>query len=122
MSKPKFLLDEHIGRRVAEEAAKRGIDAYGVDGSELAGLDDLVLFRRDIADQRILVTYNNGDFAPLMTDLLREGATIPGLVFVNVDTIPTSDVSGLARAIGRLAARIEAREVDPTGGVFLGRA
>ena len=121
MTRPKFLLDEHIGRRVAQEAAKHGVDVRAVDGSELAGLDDLTLFRHAIAEGRIIVTYNNADFAPLMTDLVREGAVIPGVVFVDIDTIPTSDISGLARAVVRMSQRIEAGEIDASGGVFLGR-
>ena len=121
MAHPKFLLDEHIGRRVAEIAAKQDVDIRAVDGSELAGLDDLSLFRHAIAEGRIIVTYNNGDFAPLMTDLVREGVVIPGVVFVDIETIPTSDISGLARAVVRMSKRIEAGEIDVSGGVFLGR-
>jgi predicted nuclease of predicted toxin-antitoxin system len=119
--RPKFLLDEHIGRRVAEEAAKQGVDVRAVDGSDLAGLDDLPLFRRAIEDGRIMVTYNNADFAPLVNALFSEGTAIPGIIFVDIDTIPTSDASGLARALTRMAERIEAGEVDPSGGVFLSR-
>jgi predicted nuclease of predicted toxin-antitoxin system len=122
VARPKFLLDEHISCRVAEEAMKRGFDVRAVESSELAGSDDLSLFRVAIRDGRIMVTYDNGDFASLFTDLLKEGAEIPGIVFVDIDTIPTSDISGLARALVRLAERIEAGEVDPSGGIFLGRS
>ncbi|MBI2900507.1 MAG: DUF5615 family PIN-like protein [Planctomycetes bacterium] len=121
MTRPRFLLDEHIGRRVAEEAGRHGVDVRAVDGSDLAGLDDLALFRRAIADGRIVVTYNNADFAPLMGDLVREGALVPGVIFVDIQTIPTSDASGLARALVRIAERIAAGEVDASGGIFLGR-
>ncbi|MBI2932776.1 MAG: DUF5615 family PIN-like protein [Planctomycetes bacterium] len=121
MAKARFLLDEQIGHRVAEEARRRGVDVQAVDGSELCGLDDLTIFRRAITQGRILVTYDNADFAPLMIELSKEATSIPGLVFVDVDTIPTSDVTGLARAIVRMAERIEAGEVDPSGGVFLRR-
>jgi uncharacterized protein DUF5615 len=98
------------------------VDVVAVDGSALAGLDDRALLRLAVADGRILVTYNNGHFAPLMTDLLRERASFPGIVFVDRRTIPTSDVGGLARSIARLARRIEDGTVDASGGIFLGRA
>lgn len=121
MARPGFLLDEQIGRRVAKEAGRRGVDVAAVDGSELAGLDDLALFRRAIHEGRIVVTYNNADFAPLMAEMLKEYPSIPGVVFVDRSTIPTSDVMGLVRALARLAERIEMDEVDVSGGAFLGR-
>ena len=120
--RPKFLLDEHISRRVAEGAARRGVDVKAVDGSPLAGLDDPRLLRAAAADGRILVTYNNGDFAPLLVDFLREGAAVPGVVFVNGNTLPSSDVGGLVRALAGLSARIAEGEADAKGGLFLGRA
>lgn len=120
--RPKFLLDEHISRRVAKAASRLGVDARAVDGSDLAGLDDRSLFRAAIREGRILVTYNNGDFAPLLVDFAREGGAVPGVVFVNGDTLPTSDVGGLVRAIVGLAERIRAGRADPSGGIFLGRA
>lgn len=144
--RPKFLLDEHISRRVAaqqqsasalaaglprrvrkahsfgaEAASRRGADVRAVDGSDLAGLDDRSLLRAAVRDGRILVTYNNGDYAPLLVDLLREGAAVPGVVFVNGETLRPSDVGGLARALAKLSDRIAAGEADASGGLFVSR-
>lgn len=117
----KFLLDEQISRRVAAQAAKRGLDVRAVDGSNLAGQDDPAILRAAIRERRIFVTYNSAHFAPLLVDQARSGAGIPGIVFVDGKTIPTSGIGGLVRALGRLARKIEAGEVDPSGGIFLGR-
>jgi len=120
--RPRFLLDEHISRRVAEEAFKRGLDVRSVDGDpRLAGQEDLVIFREAIREKRILVTYNNGDFAPLLGDMVKAGEEVPGVVFVDEATISNSDIGGLTKALLKLAKWIERKEVDPSGGLFLRR-
>ena len=116
---PTFLLDEHISRRVARALARLEIDATAVDGSALTGSDDTVVLRAAIREGRILVTYNNADFPLLLGDALRAGVVVPGLVFVDSNTIPPSDIGGLARALATLAKRMAAGEVDPSGGIFL---
>ena len=100
---------------------KLGLDVRAVAGSDLAGEDDRSVFRAAIQEGRILVTYNVVDFAPLYGDALNEGLPIPGLVFVNVASIPTSDARGLSEALAALAGKIERGEVDPAGGLFLQR-
>lgn len=114
-----FLLDEQISPRVAEQAQKSGLDIRAVCGSEPAGRDDRSIFRAAIAEVRIMVTYNISDFSVVYADLLKEGATVPGLVFVDEDTIPNSDIPGLARALTRLAERLGKGKIDPSGGIFL---
>lgn len=115
----RFLLDEQISPKVAERARKLGLDVTAVSGSDLAGSGDGAVFRRAIDEGRIVVTYDIADFTVLYSDLLKEGASIPGLVFVDAGTISTADLSGLARALAKLAALIEKGEVDPSGGIFL---
>jgi predicted nuclease of predicted toxin-antitoxin system len=119
--KPRFLLDEHISPKVARLAAKRGVDARAVADSELAGLKDAPLFRTAIAEGRILVTYNIDDMSILLSDLLKEGADVPGVVFVDIRTISVADVVGLSRALVRLARKLEVGELQAGGGIFLQR-
>jgi predicted nuclease of predicted toxin-antitoxin system len=114
-----FLLDEMISPRVAEQLQKSGIEIRAVCGSELAGRDDRSIFRAAIAEGRMMVTYNISDFSVVYADLLKEGVTVPGLVFVDEGTIPNSDVQGLVRALTRLAERLGKGEIDPSGGMFL---
>lgn len=117
--KPRFLLDEQISPRAAEASRRLGVDARAVAGTPLAGGDDRAIFQAAIAEGRILVTYNIADFVTLLRDFLNAGPAIPGIVFVRGETIPTSDVRRLARALAALAARIEDGRVDPMGGVYL---
>jgi predicted nuclease of predicted toxin-antitoxin system len=116
-----FLLDEQISPLVAALALKSGVDAKAVAGSALSGLDDPSIFRKAVEDGRILVTYNIDDMTLLLGDFLKEGAAVAGVVFVNARTIPPSDVTGLARALVRLAKRLENGEIEPGGGIFLQR-
>ncbi|MHC4607809.1 MAG: DUF5615 family PIN-like protein [Planctomycetota bacterium] len=115
----RYLLDEMISPRVAERAKRRGLDVKAVDQSEYDGCDDKAVFQAAVREKRILVTYNVRDFEPLLGDMLDEHGAIPGIVFVNRDTIPTSDIGGLVRALGRLGKRIESGEIDPAMGIWL---
>jgi len=103
---------------VAEEARNKGLDVKAVAASPLAGSDDLAVFRAALREGRIMVTYNSADFSILFGDLLREGASIPGLVLVDARAFSTSDVGGLAKALSALERRIRSGEVDPSGGIF----
>ncbi|MEK7269551.1 MAG: DUF5615 family PIN-like protein [Planctomycetota bacterium] len=119
--RPRFLLDEHLSPRVAERLRDLGIDASAVKGTEREGMDDEALLRLAAGEGRILVTYNIGDFAAVLADFSKEGLAAPGIAFVDSRTIPSSDFSGLARALARLARRIESGEVSAVWGVFLTR-
>ena len=119
--RPRFLLDEHISPEVARQAAREGVDARAVAASSLGGRDDRTIFRKSVDDGRVLVTYNIDDMSALLRDFLKERAPIAGLVFVDVRTIPPSDIRGLARALVKLAKKMEAGEVQAGGGIFLQR-
>lgn len=114
-----YLLDEQISPRVSEQLASAGLDARAVCGSELAGKDDGSVFRAAVKEGRIMVTYNISDFSIVYGDLLKEGVAVPGLVFVNAESIDNSDIQGLVRALTRLAKQIESNEVDASAGIFL---
>ncbi|MBI2899170.1 MAG: DUF5615 family PIN-like protein [Planctomycetes bacterium] len=119
--KPAFLLDEHVSPWVARALRKAGLDARAVAGSSLAGSDDRTILRAATKESRILVTYDLRDMSLHAADFSREGVEIPGLVFVDRRTVPSSDLVGLVRAILKLAREIEGGRVEPAGGVFLRR-
>jgi len=118
---PKFLLGADISPEVAAGCRSKGLDVKAVcEVMDVESPDESVL-RYAIKEGRILVTYNNEDFAPLLGDLIREGVPVPGVVLVSGRTIASSDFEGLVRAIRKLAEAIGKGEADPTGGLFLHR-
>lgn len=119
--RPRFLLDEMISPRVAAEAGKAGLDVLAVAATGLAGQDDRAVLRAAIDQRRILVTYNVADFMRLFSDFLKEGADIPGVVFVSLKAFPTSDPGGLLKGLVRFSRKVEEGSVDPAAGIFLDR-
>lgn len=118
---PRFLLDEQISPKVAARAVAAGVDVRSVSGSPLQGSDDRAVFLQAIREGRILVTYDSEDMSLLLGDLLKEGLAVPGLVLVDVRTLPPSDLRGLSSALVRLARRLASGEVQAGGGIFLQR-
>lgn len=116
-----FLLDEHISPMVAKGLVEGGVDAVAVAGGELQGSADAVVFRSAIDSGRLVVTYNCADFAVLLSDAVRAGVDLPGVVFVDHRTIPTNDIGGLVRALRTLASRIDSGAVNAAMGVWLTR-
>lgn len=114
-----YLLDEQISPRVAEQLRSAGIEARAVCGCAQAGQDDQSIFRAAVKEGRIMVTYNIADLSAVYGDLVKEGAQVPGLVFVNTETIDNADIQGLVRALTKLAKRLQAGEVDASAGLFL---
>ncbi|OHB75799.1 MAG: hypothetical protein A2Z34_07150 [Planctomycetes bacterium RBG_16_59_8] len=117
--KVKYLLDEQISPGVAEILARSGIDTIAVARSPYAGFDDRSLLSAAVAEGRLLVTYNIDDFTQLFGDCLKEGRPMAGIVFVDVRTIPTSDIRGLAGSLRTLAEKVARGETNPSYGVFL---
>lgn len=117
----RFLLDQHIPPSVAEILRKRGkVQAKAVCGSELEHGDDPDLLRVAAREGWVFVTYDT-EFSRHHLEVAREGAVVPGLIYVSALTIPTSEPAALAAALEKLAGRIDRGEVDASGGVFLQR-
>ena len=119
--RPAFLLDAHISPVVADILTKGGFNARAVGASSLMNAEDGELLALAVKERRLFVTYDNATVPGTVAEFLSEGLEIPGILYVSAATIPSSDFSGLAGALMRLAARIESGAVDPAGGLFLGR-
>ena len=117
--KPRFVLDEHISPEVARGATARGVDVVALGDAGLLRKRDEEILRVAAAEGRIAVTYNVGDFAMLVGQVTRERGAIPGVIFVNGRTIPSSDVETLVKALVEVAGLIERGEANPSGGLFL---
>lgn len=116
--RPKFLLNAHITPLVAEILTQQGIDAAATAASSLAEASDEELLTLAGAQGRILVTYDTKTI-PAQYDRLRaQGIKLPGVAYVKAKSIPQKDAAGLARAILKLAAAIEAGS-DPLGVYYL---
>jgi predicted nuclease of predicted toxin-antitoxin system len=83
---PKFLLDENLSPTIALTLVHEGVDVVHVRDRGLLQATDAVVFGRALAEDRIVITSNNDDFAKLA-----RGAT------VQVGLILFED-SGLLRA------------------------
>ena len=113
----KLLLDEQISPEVAEGLRRRRGDlevkclAEWEQGKFLGLADEL--FLAEAARQRItLVTYDRRTIPPVLKRWAEEGRSHGGAVFVDRETIPSSDFGGLIRALEKL--RNETSEWDWT--------
>lgn len=118
--KPRFLLDAHISPVVAKILAKDGFDVRAIANSPLASAEDDELLHLAASEMRLFVTYDNATVPTAVAELLSQGMDIPSIIYVSSATIPSDNLSGLAKALKRLAARIESGEADASGGLFLG--
>jgi predicted nuclease of predicted toxin-antitoxin system len=118
--KPRFLLDAHISPIVSGILTRDGFGVRIVAGSPLAAAEDDELLLLAVSEKRLFVTYDNATVPATAAELLQQGMEIPAIIYVSSTTISTNEFSALAKALKRLAAKIESGEVDPSGGLFLG--
>lgn len=100
---------------------QRKIQARAIAGSPHAGFADDDVLRLAIHERRILVTYNTRHFKPLLSAILAQGISPPGIVFIARESIESSDYAALTNALAKLAIAIESHEIDPSCGIFLRR-
>jgi predicted nuclease of predicted toxin-antitoxin system len=72
----------------ATELNRRAHDATSVAGLGLAGQADLVVFDWAVAERRVVVTENVGDFAALVEQRLRNDEPATPVVFVRTADLP----------------------------------
>jgi hypothetical protein len=84
----RWLLDEMLPRAAAEQLNARGHDAVSVYDVDLAGADDVEVFSRAIAEDRLLVTENFADYSLLLTHRLRGDEPCVPVVFVHKPDFP----------------------------------
>ena len=116
--RPRFLLNAHITPLVAEILLQQGIEAQVVAGSSLSDAPDEELLKIAAAQAQILVTYDTDTIPRHYERLYVQGSKLPGVAYVKAKSIPQGDAPGLAKAIQKLAALIEAGG-DPLGVYFL---
>lgn len=97
----RLLLDAHLSsRRVGEALRARGHDVRAVgDEPELEGLPDERLLELATADERILVTRNSRDFAPICRRWAEARREHAGVILIW--TLSTAQHEQIARAVER---------------------
>ena len=68
MSIPRFLLDEHVWGGLIDVGQSLGIDILLVQTQLLKGVDDEEVLAFAASQERVLLTSNAQDFAPLVTE------------------------------------------------------
>jgi predicted nuclease of predicted toxin-antitoxin system len=85
----KFLLDEMLPPRLAEELRRRDIDTLAVvDAPGLPGTPDSDILEHAASQGRVLVTENIRDFARLHSEWLAQNRSHPGILFVSTKAYP----------------------------------
>jgi predicted nuclease of predicted toxin-antitoxin system len=73
MTTPRFLLDEHVWGGLVEVGQEIGADVLLVQTRLPAGSDDEEVLVFAASQERILLTSNAQDFAPLVTEWFLDG-------------------------------------------------
>lgn len=80
----RLLLDANLSsKRIGDQLRKRGHDVRGVaDEPDLEGLDDEAVLELAARDERILITRNSRDFAPICRTWAEGGREHAGVILI----------------------------------------
>jgi hypothetical protein len=101
----RLLLDAHVsGRVVGRSLRERGHDVRAADAEpSLSGLDDEQLLGLAVGEQRILVTFDVGDFPRLLRAWGEAGRSHAGVILVY--GLRHNEFGAIVRAIEQALAR-----------------
>ena len=71
-----------------DELARLGHDAISALRIEFGAADDIEVFDRAVAEDRVIVTENFAEFAALLAERQNRGASAVPIVFVRRDSLP----------------------------------
>jgi predicted nuclease of predicted toxin-antitoxin system len=108
----RFVFDQHVNARALRQLRESGIDIVHAAEAGLAGSDDPDILAWAVAEDRIVVTRNYRDFAPLAEAYARQGADFPGVLFYATSVRP-SDVGHHVRALRAWIDHAEERGGNP---------
>lgn len=104
MAGPPLLFDVHVHHGACRRLREEGIDAVHAADVGLGGAEDLELLRAAVREDRVVVTRNYRDFAPLVREMAERGSAFPGVLFLS-PALPGSDLAGHVRALRRWCER-----------------
>ncbi len=103
----RLLLASHLSPVLARELQRRGVDAVALrnwrDGNYRNSPDDEILSLA-YPDGRVFVSYDCQTIPALLTELAETGQHHAGVILVDENTVRSSDIGTLLRALHRLAA------------------
>ncbi|HUF51359.1 MAG TPA: DUF5615 family PIN-like protein [Longimicrobiales bacterium] len=98
MPRLRFVFDQHVNARALAQLRAGGVDVVHVAEAGLSEADDPEIFARAIREDRIIVTRNYRDFAPLVEAHARHGSDFPGVLFYPT-SVRHADVGHHVRAL-----------------------
>lgn len=105
----KLLLDEHVSPSVAG-GLKRKRPRLVVrwmsewEGGRHLGSDDPVWLQAAAAQGLTVVTFDRRTIPPVLKAWAEQGRSHGGVIFVDHKTLPSSNIGGLVKALGEIAA------------------
>ena len=113
----RFLADQHVSGPALRQLRERDVDIVHAAEVGLADADDADLSRWSARAQRIIVTRNYGDYAPLVEAFARRGELFPGVLFLATSIRP-GDVGAHVRALLAWIASAKTRGRNPVENTF----
>jgi len=110
MSVPRFLLDEHVWAGLVDVGQEIGIDVLLVQTRLPIGTDDEAVLAFAASQERILLTSNAQDFAPLVAEWFLTERDHWGVIIVPGQT----DKSLLSRALRNMVQQYSAESFKNT--------
>lgn len=94
----KFLFDQHASGPALRQLQAKGVDVIHVSEVHLSEADDPEIFAWARREERIIVTRNYRDFAPLVDRAASDGLDFPGVLFFS-NSIRQNDVGHHVRSL-----------------------
>ncbi len=106
------MFDQHVNGPALHALRAGGVDVVHVAEVGLASADDAVILQWARREERIVVTRNYRDFAPLVEALAGRGESFPGVLFF-ATSVRHADVGAHVRALTAWIAAAEATGANP---------
>ena len=94
----RFVFDQHVNARALAQLRQRGLDVVHVAEVGLASVNDPEVFAWAAHEERIIVTRNYQDFAPLVSTWAARGLAFPGVLFL-ATSVPQADAGHHVRSL-----------------------
>lgn len=90
MSQIKLYFDENVPESIAQALKLRGYNVLTTNSAKKKGLTDIEQLHFSTSEQRVIFTFNTGDFCKLHAQFLKEGKGHEGIIVsmqLNINTI-----------------------------------